>query len=130
VAGHADGDRRATRTALALLGAVLAGSAIASAADPPLTAARDQPRALPVSVHETSDVVQLRVQLPSGGDPGSVEVQLDDLTVTVLARGPGGIALRSDRLTLRAPAVESDATADYEGDGWLTVTLRRRPPAP
>lgn len=112
---------------MAVLGATLAVPMLAAADDAPRTASRDEPRALAVFVHETPDAVRLRVQLPSGGDPGAVEVQLDERTVTVLARDAAGAPVRSHPLTLHAPAVESGATADYDDDGWITVTLRRKP---
>jgi|ERR1041384_8131716 len=83
---------------------------------------------VPVFVHEKPDTVELAIHLPPGSDPGSVEVQLDERAVTVLAEDASGRPIRSETIHLTTPAVETETTADYEGDGWLTVTLRRGPP--
>jgi hypothetical protein len=77
-------------------------------------------------VGETPHSVRVVIHFPPGTDPGSFEVQLLGREVTVLARDAEGSHIRSSPLQLREPPVEDGATADYEGDGWLTVTLRKR----
>jgi hypothetical protein len=79
-------------------------------------------------VGETPHSVRVVIHFPPGTDPGSFEVQLLGTEVTVLARNAEGSHIRSRPLQLREAAVEEGATADYEGDGWVTVTLRKRPP--
>jgi len=79
-------------------------------------------------VGETPHSVRVVIHFPPGTDPGSFEVQLLGSEVTVLARNAEGSHIRSRPLQLREPPVEDGATADYEGDGWLTVTLRKRTP--
>ena len=92
----------------------------------PLSVLGEAGRAVAVFVRETPELVRLHIHLPSGSDPGSVEVQLDDRALTVRAQDAEGQEIRSETIALRAPASESGATADYEGDGWLTITLRRK----
>jgi hypothetical protein len=79
-------------------------------------------------VGETPHSVRVVIHFPPDTDPGSFEVQLLGTEVTVLARNAEGSHIRSRPLQLREPPVEDGATADYEGDGWLTVTLRKRRP--
>ena len=79
-------------------------------------------------VGETPHSVRVVIHFPPGTDPGSFEVQLLGSEVTVLARNAEGSHIRSRPLQLREAPVEEGATADYEGDGWLTVTLRKRAP--
>jgi len=78
-----------------------------------------------VVVHETAAGARLRIHLPRDADPGSVEVQLDARTVRVVAADAGGKRLASEPIVLRHAVVESGATADYDGDGWLVIILRR-----
>jgi HSP20 family molecular chaperone IbpA len=92
---------------------------------PPSAVRGDDRRGVPVVVRETRDGVRLRIHLPPGGDPGSVEIRLDGRAVRVVAADADGHALESDAIALRQAVVESDAAADYDGDGWLTITLRR-----
>jgi hypothetical protein len=79
-------------------------------------------------VGETPHSVRVVIHFPPGTDPGSFEVQLLGKEVTVLARKAEGSHIRSSPLQLREAPVEDGATADYEGDGWVTVTLRKRAP--
>jgi hypothetical protein len=79
-------------------------------------------------VGETPHSVRVVIHFPPGTDPGSFEVQLLGKEVTVLARNAEGSHIRSHPLQLREAPVEDGATADYEGDGWVTVTLRKRAP--
>jgi HSP20 family molecular chaperone IbpA len=78
---------------------------------------------LNVAVTETTDAVRLRIVATAEVVPGSVEVQLAGRDVSVIARGTGGRALRSQTIRLAEPAIEAGATADYDDDGSLTVTL-------
>ena len=82
---------------------------------------------LRVVVSEQPGLVRLRVLLPDDVPPGSVEVQVAERTVVVLGRGTDGTRRRSRRLQLFQPVVEEGARAEYEPDGWLTITLRARP---
>lgn len=77
-------------------------------------------------VDETAHSVRVVIHFPPGTDPGSFEVQLAGAEVIVVARNAEGSHIRSQALRLREAPVEDGATADYEGDGWLTVTLRKR----
>ena len=83
---------------------------------------------LPVLVVETPQEVQLRMRVPLGIDPGSLDVVLNGRRVRVLAREAGTNRLvRSREMRLKAPAVEEGADAEYGADGWITVRLRRPP---
>ena len=90
----------------------------------------DEMAELPVVVTETAETVRLRILVPDEVDPASVEVQLAGRKVVVVARRSNGASIRSRTLRLGADAAEQGATADYEPDGSLTVTLQKlRPPA-
>jgi HSP20 family molecular chaperone IbpA len=83
---------------------------------------------LSVAVVETSEEVRLRLRVPMGIDPGSLDVILNGRRVRVLAREAGtNRRIRSRELRLKAPAVEEGADAEYGADGWVTVRLRRPP---
>ena len=88
--------------------------------------------AIAVRLEETARTAVLYVHLPEGGDPETVEVQLDGPWVTVFARDRDGRLLRSDRLRLRRPAVEEGARVLRAPGGTLTIVLRkpRRSAAP
>lgn len=88
--------------------------------------------AIAVRLEETARTAALYVRLPEGGDPETVEVQLDGPWVTVLARDRGGRLLRSERIRLRRPAVEDGAQVVRAPGGTLTIVLRkpRRSAAP
>ena len=89
--------------------------------------ARSRNDGLPVYVKETPSQAELQIQLPAGVDPGSVEVQLVGREVTVVARdSKTGREVRSRTLRLEGPPVENGALAEYEGEGWLAVTLPKR----
>jgi HSP20 family molecular chaperone IbpA len=82
----------------------------------------------PVAVVETPDEVRLRMRVPMGIDPGSLDVVLNGRRVRVLAREAGtNRRIRSRELRLKAPAMEEGADAEYGADGWVTVRLRRPP---
>jgi hypothetical protein len=55
---------------------------------------------------------------------------LADRALTVRARNAAGDEIRSGPIRLAGPATETGATAAYEGDGWLTMTLRKRASPP
>jgi HSP20 family molecular chaperone IbpA len=96
----------------------------------PTAATPQEPSApdLPVFVVETPAEVRLRLRLPSGIDPGSLDVVLNGRRVRVLAREAGtNRRVRSRELRLKAPAIEQGADAEYGADGWITVRLRRPP---
>ena len=80
--------------------------------------------ALAVSVSETPDAVLLRV--PGDVEPGSVEVRFAGRKTVVLARDAMGRPIRSQPLRLPEPVVEEGASADYDGDGALVMTLRKQ----
>ena len=80
--------------------------------------------ALAVSVSETPDAVLLRV--PGDVEPGSVEVRFAGRNTVVLARDTMGRPIRSQPLRLPEPVVEEGASADYDGDGALVMTLRKQ----
>src|SRR5213593_1634599 len=82
--------------------------------------------ALAVSVSETPDAVLLRIRAPGDLEPGSVEVQFARRKTVVLARDAMGQPIRSQPLRLPAPVVEEGASADYDGDGALVMTLRKQ----
>ena len=95
----------------------------ASASDPgPAPASA----ALTASVGDTLDAVRLRIQASGDVEPGSVEVRFAGHKVVVLARDAKGRAIRSQPLRLPAPVVEEGASADYEADGALVITLRKQ----
>ena len=105
-------------------GVILFAHADSRAADPEPIA----PSELPVQVTETPTGVRLRVFLPEDVQSGSVEVQLAERDVVVIAQGSGGRQLRSRSLWLSEAAVEDGAQAEYEPDGSLTITLRKARP--
>lgn len=94
-------------------------------ADSGPVAPADEVADLPVVVTETAETVRLRILVPEEVDPGSVEVQLAGREVVVVARRTSGISIRSKTLRLAEAAVEQGATADYEPDGSLTITLQK-----
>jgi len=102
-------------------GAVLAAAAVGAA---PVEPGREEP--LDVSVSETADAVEVRVFLAADLDPGSVEVQLGDRQVVVVARDADGRRRRSRPIPVSDPLEEGDSRADYGPDGWLTVTVPKR----
>jgi hypothetical protein len=73
---------------------------------------------------ESPGGVELRVFLPAGVDPGSVRVQLAGRRIVVVARDAAGRQVRSRPLVVEEPVVEEGAGAVWEGEGWLTITLR------
>src|SRR6059036_1229902 len=82
--------------------------------------------ALAVSVSETPDAILLRIQASGHVEPGSVEVQFAGRETVVLARDADGRPIRSQPLRLPEPVVEEGASADYDGDGALVMTLRKQ----
>ena len=83
---------------------------------------------LPVLVVETPEEVRLRMRVPLGIDPESLDVVLNGRRVRVLAREAGtNRPVRSREMRLKAPAIEEGADAEYGADGWITVRLRRPP---
>lgn len=96
--------------------------AVATAA----VAAGVEPDVLDVTVAETPETVEVRVFLASDLDPGSVELQLDERQVVVVARDAAGQRRHSKPFRVSAPLVEGDSRADYGSDGWLTVTVPKR----
>ena len=81
---------------------------------------------LAVSVSETPDAVLLHIGAPGDVEPGSVEVQFAGRKTVVLARDVMGRPMRSQPLRLPEPVVEEGASADYDGDGVLVMTLRKQ----
>jgi len=81
--------------------------------------------ALAVSVSETPDMVVLHIHASGAVEPGSVEVQLAGRKTIVLARDSLGHPIRSQELRLPESVVEEGASAGYEDDGTLMVTLHK-----
>ena len=79
--------------------------------------------ALAVSVSETPDAILLHIQASGDIEPGSVEVQFAGRKTVVLARDAAGRPLRSRPLRLPEPVVEERASAGYDADGALVMTL-------
>jgi hypothetical protein len=104
--------------------AVVGWAIAATAAAAPIE--RAPGAALDVTVSETAEAVEVRVFLASDLDPGSVEVQLGDRQVVVVARDADGHRRRSRPITVSAPLEEGDSRADYGPDGWLTVKVPKR----
>jgi len=111
------------------LSGVVAGNAVEAMRPTPVISDGQSPVPAWV-VGETAHSVRVVIHFPPGTDPGSFEVRLLGAEVTVLARNAEGSHIRSQPLQLRDAPVEEGAIADYQGDGWLTVTLRKRTPAP
>jgi HSP20 family molecular chaperone IbpA len=82
--------------------------------------------ALAVSVSETPDAVLLHIRAPGDVEPGSVEVRLAGRKTVVLARDAMGRPIRSQPLRLPERVVEEGASADYDNDGALVMTLRKQ----
>ena len=82
--------------------------------------------ALAVSVSETPDAVLLRIRALGDVEPGSVEVRFAGRKTVVLARDAMGRPIRSQSLRLPEAVVEEGASADYDGDGALVMTLRKQ----
>ena len=82
--------------------------------------------ALAVSVSETPDAVLLHIRAPGDVEPGSVEIRFAGRKTVVLARDAMGRPIRSQPLRLPEPVVEEGASADYDGDGALVMTLRKQ----
>ncbi len=82
--------------------------------------------ALAVSVSETPDAVLLRIRASGDVEPGSVEVRFAGRKTVVLARDAMGRPIRSQPLRLPGPVVEEGASADYDDDGALVMTLRKQ----
>jgi hypothetical protein len=82
--------------------------------------------ALAVSVSETPDTVLLRIQASGDVEPGSVEVQFAHREMVVLARDAEGRSIRSQPLRLPELVVEEGASAGYDADGALVMTLRKQ----
>jgi hypothetical protein len=121
---------RMSRVAGAFLLLVLLPSPGGSATDPGVAPDDRGPApasaALTASVSETSDAVQLRIQASGDVEPGSVEVRFAGRKAVVLARDAEGRPIRSQPLRLPEPVIEEGASADYDADGTLVMTLRKQ----
>jgi hypothetical protein len=108
---------------LALLS--LAGTAASS----PRHAAGDRrgpaSAALAVSIAEMPDAVRLHIQASEGVQAGSIEVRFAGRKVVVLARDAAGRVIRSRALRLLDRVIEEGASAEYDAEGALVVTLRK-----
>jgi len=81
--------------------------------------------ALVVSMSETPDAVLLHIHASGAVEPGSVEVRLAGRKTVVLARDALGHPIRSQELRIPESVVEEGASAEYEADRSLMVTLRK-----
>jgi len=117
-----------SRTVGAFLLSVLLLSPERSIGDPGAAAddRRPVPAALTVSVSETSDAVRLRILASGDIEPGSVEVRFAGRKAMVRARDLQGRAVRSRSVRLPAPVVEEGASADYDAEDALVMTLRKQ----
>ena len=119
-----------SRAAGASLLALLLMSPGRSSSDPGATPDQHGPgpasAALAVSVSETPDAVRLRIQASGEIEPGSVEVRFAGRKAVVLARDAEGRAIRSQRVRLPAPVVEDGASADYDAEDALVMTLPKQ----
>jgi hypothetical protein len=110
-----------------LLGLVLLAPGM-SFGEPP--APQDSPSAtLALSVSETADAVLLRIRGSGDIEPGSLDVRFAGRKAVVLARDAKGRTVRSQRVQLPSAVVEDEASADYEADDTLVLTLRKDPDA-
>lgn len=82
--------------------------------------------ALMASVTDTPDAVRLRIQASGNVEPGSVEVRCAGRKAVVLARNAEGRAIRSQSLRLPAPVAEEGASAEYDSDRALVITLPKQ----
>jgi hypothetical protein len=82
--------------------------------------------ALAVSVSETPDAVRLRIQASGDIEPGSVEVRFAGRKAVVLARDTEGRAIRSQPVRLPTLVLEEGASADYDAEDALVMTLRKQ----
>jgi len=122
--------RHMAPVAVAFLLSVLLLSSGTSIGDPGDTPDSGSPApaaaALAVSVTETPDAVRLRISASGDVEPGSVEVRFTGRKVVVLARDSEGREIRSRSVRLPAPVVEDGASADYDADDALVMTLRKQ----
>jgi len=118
------------RAAGALLVSVLLISPATCIGDPGTTPdvrnGRAPSAALAVSVSETPNAVRLRIQASGAVEPGSVEVRFGRSKVVVLARDAEGRPIRSRSLHLPAPVVEDGASAEYDAEDALVMTLPKQ----
>ena len=84
------------------------------------------PAKLTVSVSETPDAVRLRIQATGDIEPGSLEVRFGGRKAVVLARDAEGRLVRSRPLHLPATVVEDGASADYDAEDALVMTLPKQ----
>jgi len=84
--------------------------------------------ALAVSVSETPATVLLHIQASGDVEPGSIEVRFARRKTVVLARDAAGRSIRSQSLRLPEEVIEEEASADYDADGGLVMTLRKQSP--
>jgi hypothetical protein len=82
--------------------------------------------ALSLTVSETADAVHLRIQATGDIEPGSLEIRFAGRRAVVLARDAEGRTVRSQRVRLPAAVVEDGASADYDADDALIMTLRKQ----
>jgi len=82
--------------------------------------------ALAVSVSETPNAILLRIQVSRDVEPGSLEVRFAGRETVVLARDADGRQVRSQPIRLPEPVLEEGASADYDADGALVMTLRKQ----
>jgi len=117
---------RSSRVAGAFLLLALLTSPRRSESGPAGTPDDHRAPALTGSVTETPDAVRLRIQASGDVEPGSVEVRFAGHKAVVLARDALGRAIRSQPLRLPEVVVEQGASADYDADGALVMTLRKQ----
>jgi len=122
-----------SRAVAAFLLSVLLMSPLRSSGDP--GAAPDDRSSSPgsatltVSVTETPDAVRLRIQAAGEFEPGSVDVQFAGRKAIVQARDAQGRPVRSEPVRLPAAVIEEGASAAYDAEDALVITLRKRPAA-
>jgi hypothetical protein len=86
--------------------------------------------ALAVSIGEMPDTVRLHIQASGDVDARSIEVRFAGRKMVVLARDAAGRAIRSEPLRLPEPVVEEGASAEFDAEGAIVMTLRKEATAP
>jgi hypothetical protein len=80
---------------------------------------------LAVSIGEMPDTVRLHIQASEDVDARSIEVRFAGRKIVVLARDVAGRAIRSEPLRLPESVVEEGASAEFDAEGAIVMTLRK-----
>jgi len=103
------------------------GTSLGDPGDTPSSSTTAPARAaLTVSVSESADSVRLRISASGEIEPGSLEVRFAGREAFVVARDAEGRPIQSRPVRLPAPVVEDGASASYDGEDALVMTLRKQ----